>query len=172
MSILQQRGVISLLPKEDSNLLKHANWRPITLLNVDCKIASKVIATRFEKVLDLLISPDQTGFLKGRYIGQNIRLVNDVVEQTKIQIFQVFLYSLIFVKLLILSNGASLKEVSHSLILETVYNNGSRLSIIIRRGLFLMMVFAQISLKCRGEWDKAAFCPLIYRRGGNLSVQN
>ena len=32
MSILQQRGVISVLPKEDSNLLKHANWRPITLL--------------------------------------------------------------------------------------------------------------------------------------------
>ena len=55
-----------------------------SLLNVDYKIASKVIATRFEKVLDLLISPDQTGFLKGRYIGQNIRLVNDVVEQTKI----------------------------------------------------------------------------------------
>ena len=82
MSISQRRGVISLLPKEDANLLKLPNWRPITLLNVDYKIASKVIATRFEKVLDLLISPDQTGFLKGRYIGQNIRLVNDVVEQT------------------------------------------------------------------------------------------
>ena len=40
MSILQQRGVVSLLPKEDSNLLKHANWCPITLLNVDYKIAS------------------------------------------------------------------------------------------------------------------------------------
>ena len=85
MSISQRRGVISLLPKEDANLLKLPNWHPITLLNVDYKIASKVIATRFEKVLDLLISPDQTGFLKGRYIGQNIRLVNDVVEQTKIQ---------------------------------------------------------------------------------------
>ena len=84
MSISQRRGVISLLPKEDANLLKLPNWRPITLLNVDYKIASKVIATRFEKVLDLLISPDQTGFLKGRYIGQNIRLVNDVVKQTKI----------------------------------------------------------------------------------------
>ena len=46
-------------------------------------------------------------------------------------------FSLIFVKLLILSNGDSLKEVSHSLILETVYNNGSRLCIIIRRGQFL-----------------------------------
>ena len=35
MSISQRRGVISFLPKEDSNLLKHANWCPITLLNVD-----------------------------------------------------------------------------------------------------------------------------------------
>ena len=85
MSISQRRGVISLLPKVDANLLKLANWRPITLLNVHYKIASKVIAMRFEKGLDLLISPDQTGFLKGRYIGQNVRLVNDVAEQTKIQ---------------------------------------------------------------------------------------
>ena len=82
---MQRRGVISLLPKEDSNLLKRANWRPITLLNVYYKIASKVIAMRFEKVLDLSISHYQTRLLKGRYIGQNIRLVNDVVNQTKIQ---------------------------------------------------------------------------------------
>ena len=40
---------------------------------------------RFEKVLDLSISHYQTRLLKGRYIGQNIRLVNDVVNQTKIQ---------------------------------------------------------------------------------------
>ena len=151
MSISQRRGVISLLPKEDANLLKLAHQRPITLLNVDYKIASKVKVTRFENVLAPLKSPDQTGFLKGRYIGQNIRLVNDVVEQTKIQNIPGILVQLDFVKLLILSNGASLKEASHSLILETVYNNGSRLSIIIRRALFLTMDFAQISLNCRGE---------------------
>ena len=98
MSILQQRGVISLLPKEDSNLLKCANWRPITLLNVDYKIASKVIATRFEKVLDLLMSHDQTGLLKGRYVGQNIRLVNNVVNQTKIQNIPGILVQLDFCK--------------------------------------------------------------------------
>ena len=98
MSILQQRGVISLLPKEDSNLLKLANWRPITLLNVYYKIASKVIATRFEKVLDLLISHYQTGPLKGRYIGQNIRLVNNVVNQTKVQNIPGILVQLHFCK--------------------------------------------------------------------------
>ena len=70
------------------------------MLNVDYKIASKVIATRFEKVLHLLISPDQTGFLKGRYIGQNIRLFNDVVEQTKIQNIRGILVQLDFCKTL------------------------------------------------------------------------
>ena len=41
MSISQRRGTITLIPKEDSNLLNLANWRPITLLNLDYKIASK-----------------------------------------------------------------------------------------------------------------------------------
>ena len=44
-----------------------------------------MIAKRIEKVLSLLVSPDQTGFIKGRYIGENIRLINDILEQTRIQ---------------------------------------------------------------------------------------
>ena len=85
MSLSQRRGVITLIPKEDSDLSTLANWRPITLLNLDYKIASKVIARRLENVLALLINADQTGFIKGRYIGQNIRLINDILEQTKLQ---------------------------------------------------------------------------------------
>ena len=76
-----------MVPKEDSDLMLLSNWRPITLLNVDYKIASKAIAKRLiEKVLpNLLINQDQTGFVKGRYIGQNIRLLLDVLEETKKQ---------------------------------------------------------------------------------------
>ena len=33
LSILQRRGVITLIPKVDSDLLDLQNWRPITLLN-------------------------------------------------------------------------------------------------------------------------------------------
>ena len=44
MSISQRRGVITLIPKENSDPRKVSNWRPITLLNVDYKIASKAIA--------------------------------------------------------------------------------------------------------------------------------
>ena len=75
LSILQRRGVISLIPKEDSSLLKLENWRPTTLLNVDYKIPSKAIAKRIEPLLSFLIHPDQTGFVKDRYIGENIRLI-------------------------------------------------------------------------------------------------
>ena len=30
-----------------------------------------------------MIHADQTGFVKGRYIGENIRLISDVMEQTR-----------------------------------------------------------------------------------------
>ena len=85
MSVSQRRGVITLLPKEDSNLLFLSNWRPITLLNTDYKIASKVIAKRIERVLPSIIHPDQTGLMKERYIGQNRRLINDIIQQTELQ---------------------------------------------------------------------------------------
>ena len=85
LTISQRRGVITLLPKEDGSLLDLHNWRPITLLNVDLKIAAKAIAKRLETVLPNLIHPDQTGFVKGRYIGENIRLISDVLDLTKDQ---------------------------------------------------------------------------------------
>ena len=85
LSISQRRGVITLTPKEDGSLLDLSNWRPITLLNVDFKIAAKAIAKRLEQVLPDLIHPDQTGFVKGRYIGENIRLIADVMEATTTQ---------------------------------------------------------------------------------------
>ena len=46
LSISQRRGIISLIPKEDSELNQFQSWRPIILLNVDYKIASKAIAKR------------------------------------------------------------------------------------------------------------------------------
>ena len=63
-----------------TNLLK--NWRPITLLNCDYKIVTKSIASRIRKVLPKIINNDQTGFLKGRFIGENIRLIDSVINYT------------------------------------------------------------------------------------------
>ena len=65
LSISQRRGITTLIPK-DGSLLDLSNWRPITLLNVDLKIASKAIAKRIEPTIPNLIHSDQTGFVKGR----------------------------------------------------------------------------------------------------------
>ena len=84
LSISQQRGIITLIPKEDSDLLDLQNWSPITLLNIYYKIAL-TLAKRIETVLPKLVHSDQTGFMKGRYIRENIRLINDVMEYTMVE---------------------------------------------------------------------------------------
>ena len=43
---------------------------------------TKVLAERMEKVIDGLIHCNQTGFLKDRYIGDCIRFVEDLIENT------------------------------------------------------------------------------------------
>ena len=55
------------------------------MLNCDYKIAAKSTATRLKKVLPYLINNDQTGFLKGRFIGENIRLINNVIDYAEKQ---------------------------------------------------------------------------------------
>ena len=84
MSISQRRGIISLIPKGENYLVELTNWRPITLLNVDYKILARAIAKRIELKLPKLIHSDQTGFVKGRFIGQNVRLLNDIMEYTEL----------------------------------------------------------------------------------------
>ena len=56
------------------------NWRPITLLNTDYKIASSALANRMKHVLPKIIHENQKGFLKGRFIGENTRLVYDILS--------------------------------------------------------------------------------------------
>ena len=61
LSICQRRGIISLLPKKSKPTNSLKNLRPISLLNTDYKIATKVLARRLENVLPFIINPDQTG---------------------------------------------------------------------------------------------------------------
>ena len=85
LSISQCRGVIALIPKKDKDKSLLENLRPISLLNAEYKILTKIIAKRIEKVLPKIINPNQTGYVKGRFIGDNIRLIQDayVMSLTK-----------------------------------------------------------------------------------------
>jgi hypothetical protein len=80
LSIEQRRGVISLIPKKDKDVRLLGNWRPISLLNTDYKILTEVLASMLQNALKEIISPDQTGYIKGRNIGENIRLIDDIIQ--------------------------------------------------------------------------------------------
>ena len=60
---------------------------------VDYKILAKCIAKCMEPFLPKLIHSDQTGFMKDRFIGQNVRLLNDLMEYTDVKkISGIFLF--------------------------------------------------------------------------------
>lgn len=65
-----QQAVVVLLPKK-GDLTDLSNWRPITLLNADCKIFTRILNNRVKEVSSLLIQQAQCGFMKGRFIGDH-----------------------------------------------------------------------------------------------------
>jgi len=67
LSLSQRRGVISLSFKK-GDLLDIRNWRPISLLNVDYKLAARTIAGRLLKVIHHVVAKDQTCGVPGRFL--------------------------------------------------------------------------------------------------------
>ena len=64
------------LKKEIKNLL--GKYRPISLTNTDYKIIAFIFARRLQKVLDSIVSQNQSAYVKGRFIGINARLIIDI----------------------------------------------------------------------------------------------
>ena len=75
-----RQGVLVLLPKKGRERKYIKSWRPISLLNVDYKILSKVFTNRIKLVIDSIIDKDQKGFIKGRQISENLRETFNLLE--------------------------------------------------------------------------------------------
>ncbi|KAK3741401.1 hypothetical protein QZH41_018038 [Actinostola sp. cb2023] len=78
LSYSQRLGIIKLIYKKGPRQLCK-NWRPISLLCYDYKIASRAISSRLRTVIAQVVSPDQTCCIPGRYIGENVRLLTDSI---------------------------------------------------------------------------------------------
>ena len=67
-----REAVITLLHKKGRDPQQCANYRPISLINVDEKILAKILTTRLEEVVPFLIHQDQVGFMRGRSSADNV----------------------------------------------------------------------------------------------------
>ena len=82
LSNSQKQAVIKLIEKKDRDKRLIKNWCPISLLNIDTKLISKVIAIRLKKDLNNLISENQIAYLNNRFISEGGRLISDIIEIT------------------------------------------------------------------------------------------
>lgn len=72
-------AIITLISIKGKDPTECASYRPISLLNTDAKILAKVLARRLEGVIPLIISSDQTGFIKNRYSFFNVRRLFNII---------------------------------------------------------------------------------------------
>jgi hypothetical protein len=74
-------AMIILIPKED-NATSLKKFRPISLINCSFKVFAKALNNRLELICDRLLTPNQTAFMKGRYILESVVVVHEIIHHT------------------------------------------------------------------------------------------
>ncbi|KAL9668236.1 hypothetical protein QQ045_002614 [Rhodiola kirilowii] len=76
------RTLITFIPKKQV-AERMEDWRPISLCTVAVKIITKVLASRLQPILDQVISPFQSAFIKGRIITDNLIVAHELAHFIK-----------------------------------------------------------------------------------------
>jgi hypothetical protein len=75
-------AMIILIPKEEeAKSLK--KFRPISLINCSFRVFAKALNTRLERICNRLLAPNQTTFVKGRYILENVVAAHETIYEAK-----------------------------------------------------------------------------------------
>jgi exonuclease III len=72
---------VLLFKKGDRQLL--SNWRPLSLINCDAKLFTKLITNRIKKPIEAMINPFQTGFIPNRQISDNGWITQALMKHLK-----------------------------------------------------------------------------------------
>ena len=80
VSSSQKQAVITLIQKKDRGAMLIKNWKPVSLISVDIKLHPKLWLSELEKFYLSLIHCDRTACVKVWYIGDSVRLINDLLE--------------------------------------------------------------------------------------------
>lgn len=71
--------ILALVPKK-SDLMEMRDFRPIACCNVLYKVVSKIIANRLKLLLPRMITENQSAFVKGRLLMENVLLASKLVK--------------------------------------------------------------------------------------------
>ena len=82
LSTSQKQAIIKLIEKKNRDKRFIKNWRPISLLNIDIKLISKVLASHLKIVISSTVNENQVAYVNNRFISESGRLIPDVLEIT------------------------------------------------------------------------------------------
>ena len=68
--------------KKDRDKRFIKNWRPISLLNVNMKLISNVLASRLKSVFSSRVNENQVAYVNNSFISESGRLISDFTEIT------------------------------------------------------------------------------------------
>lgn len=71
--------ILTLIPKHD-DAKEMKDYRPISCCNILYKVVSKILANRLKVLLPELIEPNQSAFVKGRLLLENVLLATELVK--------------------------------------------------------------------------------------------
>ena len=132
-------------------------------MNVDYKLAARTIAARLLKVIHLVVTEDQTCGVPGRYIGENVAFLRDVVS-----------YATMFdspVVILSLDQGKAFDRVDWSFMYATLRKMGFGTSFLKWVNLFYTGVQSSVNVNgylspffslSRGVRQGCPLSPLVY----------
>jgi len=73
-------SIIALVPKSE-NVSSPSDFRPISCCNVIYKVMAMILAGRLAQALQEIVSPMQNAFLGGRFMSDNINIVQELLRQ-------------------------------------------------------------------------------------------
>jgi hypothetical protein len=112
----QRQCFITLICKNKDNKDQLSNWRPISLLNCDYKILSKILSLRLRTVLDGIVHPDQTCSIPGRTIQDNVHLIRNLIEYVNAKNIPAAIISL--------DQSKAFDRVSHEYLFQVLHSFG------------------------------------------------
>ena len=154
----QKKALIKLIYKKNGRH-KLKNYRPISLLNTDLKIISKVLAKRLIEVLKDIIHPSQK-CIPGRQITDNIHLAQDLIDLINRKNEEA---GLIF-----LDQEKAFDRISHTFIFKTLKTFGFGDDFID----WIKIMYAEVNsqLKINGEVSEKIYIKRGLRQGCPLSA--